>query len=568
MVFWCIVMGGRTEWSVTSGGTVMTHESGKYPTSGSFLHHGGTITFQILSGSPGSYSIGWGSMVDDTDPSHFKIVPAVPPDPAMQGAMTGDYQFNPGGGIQAQPGQYGSPNLNMINGPDSNTQTPSGSGGLNQDGSGSYWGGWVVWDSQYPGIGAYQEVPDPTKLGAGYMYAYENAQVHLLIIPKNPWPTTLTYYEGSPWGTFDHDDERTDLIQAHYDDEQNPIPTYYSVLEQGVGNGQHVTLMNSLDITQDAQGNTEIWYVSRQGLVRGRPTQYQYMGFPMQQGALRMRTASGWKTIGNARFSSAQAGWNPANPNTGGGPDDPNGYDYNDAYVGALKILVDNSGVGSGGSGGSGETPVDVYSMGLTSDPTVGPTPAADFLKAVSGVPYGVSTTDALQYGQGPGPAPYPGGQLKAISFIENGSDAVLGFSLYVPFTIPSVSALVYIKVVIDGTDAWAADLTRDNLWRPIQIPLPAGSHDVQFIYNFGSSSTAHDPVYIGGIALYPPDPTGGTGGTGGSGALWVTEQPAYWGSGTPLYLRTDLGWEMVALFGPPAEEAGSGGGGGDGGVS
>jgi hypothetical protein len=198
---------------------------------------------------------------------------------------------------------------------------------------------------------------------------------------------------------------------------------------------------------------------------------------------------------------------------------------------------------------------VDVYSMGLTCGPD-GPAPASDYITVVPNYPYGMTTKDVIMMGQG-NSAPYPGGSLIAEALIDNAADVTLGFSMNWGWSMPVASAAINIKLNVDGTDVWAGDLTSPSYWGNYSVPLAAGSHVVRWTFMFPpEDSSPVGSIFLTNIVLYPLN---GGGGTPASGAQWVTEQPAYWGTGTPLYLRTALGWEMVALFGQPAADSGGG---------
>lgn len=331
IAFWVFDQGsaGVVEYRVMSGDTEVHHfipgnpdYNGYGTSSGRFYHNGGTISFQIISGSTvngESYALGWGSMVDDTDPSHYSITPPRDPDPFWQGGQTADSVSN-GDYLSPAAGQYGSPGLNKGGSSDAAVLVPGGGGALAQDGT--YWGSWFMIDSQDPANGVGSSIPR----ASGAVGTYNTATGHLFIV-REPIPYLESgYAPGNPWGRYEFPDEKIALVEGYYLTPGSPYPDSFSVLNPDLGTadevGAEITLSNDITYTDDGAGGTLVWYSRRQGVTKGTGTVVEYMGVPLRQGALRLMTDHGWVTVGRAKYSTKTEGWNPPNNFTGSNWDD------------------------------------------------------------------------------------------------------------------------------------------------------------------------------------------------------------------------------------------------------
>lgn len=345
MVFWAFEQGvpGAVEYVVRSGSREVYHyvtgddaHNGQGTCSGSVLHGGGTFSIEVLSSThpAATYTLGWGSMADDTDPSHFTLTPATLPDPAFQGGLTAD-----GYGFMAAPMGFGDPGIHLI-GSDAESQTPTGQGGLNPDGS--YWGWWLVKDSQDPSNGVVAHATDPTRIGLGPWDTYDTAQVHLLISRQPVERTNIGYAPGSPWGDYTYPDESIALTEASYSGDPNNLqPTGYRIVANDLILTEF-TLKNELVYATDSGGTETVAFVTRQGVTRGQGTYYQYGGKPgtsLKVGSLNVWNGAGWLRIGSDSTTSSELFANEFGPNVqvveqwyheDRATDDPAFY-YNDA---------------------------------------------------------------------------------------------------------------------------------------------------------------------------------------------------------------------------------------------
>lgn len=345
VTFWAFEQGlpGTVEFSVKSGDVEVFHyytgnpsQQGDGTCSGRFEHGGGTVSFEIISSvdpNHGQYALGWGSMVDDTDPTHFTITPASPADPSFSGGQTLDEGTS---GFPGAAGSFGSPGVSLAFS-DEDAVQPGHGGGVAQDGT--VWGWWLVKESQDPAVGT---IGDGHPRPAGFTDTYNTGQAHLLVIREPIQQSSPGYSPGSNWGTYSFPDEQIALTQGFYTSQDDANPSTFEVLNTLLGTGDEVggsfTLTNDVAFTDDGFGDTIIWFHSRQGVTRGQGTFYEYKGVPLRQGALRLMTDSGWLTVGNARQSLATEGWNPPNNFTGDNWDDPG------VSQGVLRLVTDDVG--------------------------------------------------------------------------------------------------------------------------------------------------------------------------------------------------------------------------------
>lgn len=348
ITFWAFEQGiaGEVEYRVLSGDVEVHHfvpgnpnYNGYGTSSGRFDHGGGKVSFEIIAGAAangGSYALGWGSMADDTDPSHFTITPAQPPDPFWQGGQTLDSVSN-NDCLPPAAGQYGSPGLNKgFGGSDAGVLVPGGGGAQAQDGT--WWGSWLMIDSQDPANGVGWSIPG----ASGDLSTYNTATGHLFIV-REPIPyLEIGYTPGNSWGSYSYPDEQIALVEGFYSTPGNPNPDSFSVLNPDLGTadevGAEITLSNVITYTDNGAGGTLVWYSRRQGVTKGAGTLYEYKGVPLRQGALRLMTESGWLTVGLAKYALATEGWNPPNNFTGDNWDDPG------ISQGALRLVTDATG--------------------------------------------------------------------------------------------------------------------------------------------------------------------------------------------------------------------------------